>query len=282
MLGHKLVEALNSAGFEAVPVPEDKVDIRRRNDVETAVSEIRPSFVINAAAYTDVDGCENNSDLAFDVNAAGAGNIARSAEDAGAPNLFISTDYVFDGRKKTPYVETDSPNPTGIYAESKFEGEKAVMRESDRWFIIRTSWLFGPGGKNFVDTISNLAATRDSVNVVNDQTGCPTYTAHLAAGVTRILKIYIEKNYGETGIYHLCGAGSCSWFEFAKKISDFTPGEKKAKILPVSTSEYADLIKKKMAHRPFYSVLSTDKVKKNYGLVLPHWIDSLSEYLNID
>jgi dTDP-4-dehydrorhamnose reductase len=279
MLGRRLMEELASAGFQPVGVPEEKVDIRDWPAVEAAVAEIRPAGVINAAAYTDVDGCETNPKLAFDVNAVGAGYIARAAADACAAHVFVSTDYVFDGWRNVPYTENDRPNPQGVYATSKWEGEKLVASEGGRWFIIRTSWLFGPDGKNFVDTILRLSAERETLSVVCDQIGRPTYTAHLAGGISRILRIYLQRGLGEPGVYHLAGDGLCSWHELATKIIEIKPG-KVTEVKKVMTEEYAAGAGRPVAPRPPYSVLNNEKVKKRFGVALPHWEDALADYLS--
>lgn len=279
MLGRRLMEELARAGFEPVAVPEEQVDIRDYAAVEAAVAGIKPAAVVNAAGYTDVDGCETNEKPAFDVNAVGAGYVARAAAKAGAVTLHISTDYVFDGWRRIPYAENDRPNPQGVYATSKWEGEKAVMDGGGRWFIIRTSWLFGPDGRNFVDTILKLAARRKTLSVVNDQTGSPTYTVHLAGGISRILRIHLEKGLGEPGIFHLTNAGRCSWYEFAKKILELKPG-KAREVLPVKTDDYIAVAGRKVSPRPPFSVLNNEKVKERFGVALPHWEDALAEYLS--
>lgn len=278
MLGHKVSEMLLRTGFEPVDVPEDQVDIRDYRAMESAILDIRPAAVVNCAAITNVDGCETNSELAFAVNAEGAGHVARAAMVAHATLVHISSDYVFDGRTKVPYVETDAMNPQGVYANSKWAGEKAVARERVDHFIIRTSWLFGSGGNNFVDTILRLAATRDSINVVNDQFGSPTYSVHLAGAICRILRIYLVEGYGKAGIYHIANDGYCSWNEFAKKIIEMRP-ELRCVVNPVSTYEYFKNWDKPFSPRPPYSVLNKDKVKKTFGIALPHWEDALAEYL---
>lgn len=279
MLGHILLERIGATGFEAVAVPEDQVDIRDYKAVEAAVTEIKPAAVVNCAAITDVDGCETNRETAFAVNASGAGNVARAALVVHAPVVYISTDYIFDGWKKLPYIETDPANPQGVYANSKWEGEKAVAAERGDYFIIRTSWLFGPGGKNFVDTIVRLAGERETLSVVNDQIGSPTYTVHLAGGVCRILKFYLMEGYGKPGIYHISNTGYCTWYEFAKKIVAARPG-KCREVKPVTTAEYYAPATRPIAPRPRYSVLSNDKAKKWFGIALPHWEDALAEYLS--
>jgi len=278
MLGHKLLESLGAAGFDAAAVPEDQVDIRDYKAVEAAITDIRPSAVVNCAAITDVDGCETDKELAYAVNVTGAGNIARASLVVHAPVVYISSDYVFDGWKKQPYDEKDTANPQGVYANSKWAGEKAVAAERGDYFIIRTSWLYGPGGKNFVDTMLKLAQERETLTVVNDQVGSPTYTAHLAGAISRILKIYLMEGYGKPGIYHISNTGYCSWHEFAKKIVAVRPG-KVREVKPVSTSEFYSNATRPISPRPQYSVLSNDKAKKWFGIALPHWEDALAEYL---
>jgi dTDP-4-dehydrorhamnose reductase len=279
MLGHKLVERLGATGFEAVPIPENQVDIRDYKAVEAAIMEIKPAAVANCAAITDVDGCETNKELAYAVNVAGAGNIARAALVVHAPVVYISSDYIFDGWKKLPYDENDPANPQGIYANSKWEGEKAVMAERGDYFIIRSSWMYGPGGKNFVDTMIRLAGEREVLTVVNDQVGSPTYTVHLAGAICRILKMYLMEGYGKTGIYHISNTGYCTWYDFARKIVNARPGICK-EVRPITTAEFFMNANRVISPRPRYSVLSNDKVKKWFGIALPHWEDALAEYLN--
>jgi dTDP-4-dehydrorhamnose reductase len=281
MLGHKMLERLAATGFEPAAVPEDQVDIRDYKAVEDAIMAVRPAAVMNCAALTDVDGCETNKELAFAVNAQGAGNIARAALVVHAPVVYISTDYIFDGWKKLPYEENDTANPQGVYANSKWEGEKAVIAERGDFFIIRTSWLYGPGGKNFVDTMIRLAAEREVLTVVNDQVGSPTYTVHLAGAICRILKMYLMEGYGKPGIYHISNTGYCTWYDFAKKIVNARPG-KCREVKPVTTSEFYANATRPISPRPHYSVLSNDKVKKWFGIALPHWEDALAEYLSRD
>jgi len=279
MLGHKLLERLGAAGFEAVAVPEDQVDIRDYKAVEAAITEIRPAAVVNCAAITDVDGCETAKELAYAVNVAGARNVARAALVAHAPVVYISTDYIFDGWKKLPYDENDTANPQGVYANSKWEGEKAVAAERGDYFIVRTSWLFGPGGRNFVDTIIRLAGKREVLTVVNDQIGSPTYTVHLAGAIARILKMYLMEGYGKPGIYHMSNTGYCTWYDFAKKIVAARPG-KVREVKPVTTAEFSANASRPVSPRPHYSVLNNDKAKKLFGIALPHWEDALAEYLS--
>jgi len=286
MLGRALYHTLNTRGCEYFPIDINRAgcdflpmeisgaDIRNREEITAVVSGFRPQAVVNCAALTDVDGCETQQELAYAVNGDGAGNVAAAARAAGALMIQISTDYVFDGRKGTPYTEEDGTHPLGVYAKSKLKGEIAVSEEAEEYFIIRTSWLYGSGGKNFVDTIRRLAKERESLSVVNDQTGSPTYTVHLAAAISRIIRMYVEGKVGRPGVYHVTGDGHCTWHELAKKIVEYEPGKTK-EIHPVSTEEFGSL-----APRPRFSVLSNEKVKKRFGVALPHWEDALFAYIS--
>ncbi len=186
-----------------------QADIRDSTQVESAVQESNPDWIVLAAAYTDVDGCELNPSLASAVNTLGAVNVAQAAAKAGARLLFVSTDYVFDGTKSTPYEVDDARNPINAYGKSKAEAEEKILTILPDTCIVRTSWLFGPGGKCFPDTILKLAATRPEVEVVNDQRGCPTYTADLADAIVSLCKS------GARGIIHCINRGECSWYDFA-------------------------------------------------------------------
>jgi len=274
MLGTALNSVLPSAGFKNTPIDIDDVDITDREAVLHAVKILHPNVIINAAAVTNVDGCEGElKEKAFAVNGAGAGNVAAAAESIGALTVHISTDFVFDGWKGTPYTETDRPNPQSVYANSKLAGERAVAAETARYFIVRTAWMYGPGGRNFVDTIARLAQDREELSVVDDQTGCPTYTIHLAAALASMIRKHLERNMGRPGVYHVTGAGYCTWCEFARKIVEHRPGKVK-KVNAVTAAEYG-----LPAPRPAWSVLSNEKVKKTFGVALPHWEDALAEYL---
>jgi len=241
------------------------VDIRDAKSVQQALQESRPEWVVLAAAYTDVDGCEGNPELAFAVNREGALNVAKAAKEAGARLLFLSSDYVFDGKKTTPYETGDARNPQSVYGRTKAEAEIKLQELTPDCCIARTSWLFGTGGKCFPDTILKLAASRPALDVVNDQRGCPTYALDLARALVQLCR----KN--ASGIVHVTNAGDCTWFEFAQEIvwSAGLP----TTVRPVSSQQMA-----RLAPRPSYSVLSPARLQA-FGIEMPSWRDGLQRYL---
>ncbi|MGA8868093.1 MAG: dTDP-4-dehydrorhamnose reductase, partial [Candidatus Sulfotelmatobacter sp.] len=186
-------------------------DLRDRQRISAVTKEARPEWIVLAAAYTDVDGCESHPDLAFAVNRDGAVHVAEAAKEAGARLIFLSSDYVFDGTKKTPYESDDARNPQSVYGRSKAEAEAKLIQWMPDCCIARTSWLFGPGGKCFPDTILKLAATRPALDVVNDQRGCPTYSVDLARAIIQLC------HRNASGIVHVTNAGDCTWYEFARE-----------------------------------------------------------------
>lgn len=240
-------------------------DIRDAKRVLEVVQEMRPEWVVLAAAYTDVDGCESQPELAFAVNRDGAVNVATAAKQVGARLVFLSSDYVFDGKKTTPYETGDVRNPQSVYGRTKAEAEMKLLESMPDCCIARTSWLFGVGGKCFPDTILKLAASRPALDVVNDQRGSPTYTEDLARAIIQLCR----KN--ATGIVHATNAGDCSWFEFAQEIvksSGLTTN-----VRPVSSQQMA-----RPAPRPAYSVLSPARLRA-LGVEMPSWRDALRRYL---
>jgi dTDP-4-dehydrorhamnose reductase len=238
---------------------------------EHAVREIftrqRPDAVIHLAAFTNVDACELEPEKAKAGNELTTFNVAQAARHVGAAMLYISTDYVFDGRLNRPYAEDDLPCPLSVYGRTKVQGEKHVQEILDRHFIVRTSWLFGPNGKNFVSTILRLAGERPEIRVVNDQQGAPTYTRHLAQALTQLLTTE------EYGIFHLTGTGNCSWFEFAKKIVA-ARGLSQVQVIPISSAEFG-----RPAPRPAYSVLANRRATSLGIAPLPPWEKGLEDYL---
>jgi dTDP-4-dehydrorhamnose reductase len=241
------------------------VDIRDSEKVSQMIANSRPDWIVLAAAYTDVDGCELNPSKAFAVNVDGAANVGRAAVVHNSRLLFLSSDYVFDGTKSTPYEIDDIPNPQSVYGQSKAEAEKRLLQLLPSCCIVRTSWLFGVGGKCFPDTILRLSATRPSIDVVDDQRGCPTYTIDLAAAVIALCRA------GTEGIVHATNSGDCTWFEFAKAILQKSGSNT---ILQPTTSQ-------KMARpapRPSYSVLAPRSLH-DLGLTMPTWQDALDRYL---
>ena len=209
MLGRDVVAAAGDAGHEALALARADLDITDAAAVRAAVLAAQPDAVINCAATTDVDGAETAEDQATAVNGAGAGHLAAAAAEAGALLVHVSSDYLFDGTATEPYTENAPVAPLGAYGRSKLAGEHAIAATDARSAIVRTSWLFGPHGKNFVDTMRRLGAEREEIAVVDDQVGCPTYTGHLAPALVEIAE------RGPTGVMNVAGAGSCSWFELA-------------------------------------------------------------------
>ena len=240
-------------------------DIRDEKSVERVIQETHPEWIVLAAAYTDVDGCENNSELAFAVNRDGALNIAKATKRAGARLLFLSSDYVFDGKKTAPYEIDDRRSPQSVYGRSKAEAELKLLDVIPECCIARTSWLFGAGGKCFPDTILRLAASRSELDVVNDQRGCPTYAVDIGRTIVELCR----KN--ATGIVHVTNAGDCAWFEFAREIIRL--GGLPATVRPVSSQQMA-----RPAPRPAYSVLSPTSLR-SLEIEMPSWRDALRRYM---
>jgi len=267
MLANALLPCLGSE-HEVVGVDLNDFDISREAAVQKAFQDLRPDFVYHLAAYTDVDGCEANPRLADEVNIQGTRNLAKSCAEIGAILLYVSSDYVFDGSSERPYREDDATHPLSVYGQSKLGGEHHVQSLLKQYFIVRSSWLYGPHGKNFVATIVKIAAERDELRVVNDQRGSPTYTRHLALKLAEMLRIEAY------GIYHATGAGNCSWFEFAQAIVKLA-GLKRVRVVPISTQESG-----RRAPRPAYSVLENHRLIENHLGALPHWKDGLAHYLN--
>jgi dTDP-4-dehydrorhamnose reductase len=263
LLGKALMRAWK--GDEVRGLGSRDADIRDAQKVREVVKTTRPDWVVLAAAYTDVDGCESNQDLAFSVNRDGAVNVVHAAKEAGARLLFLSSDYVFDGRKTSPYETDDPRNPQSVYGRSKAEAELRLMDVIPDCCIARTSWLFGTGGRCFPDTILKLAATRPAIDVVNDQRGCPTYAADLADAIIQVCRA------NASGIVHATNSGDCTWFEFAREIVDAS--ELQTEVRPVNSAQMA-----RPAPRPAYSVLSSTSLQR-FGITTPTWRDALRRYL---
>jgi dTDP-4-dehydrorhamnose reductase len=252
-------------GDDIVGLGSRDVDIRDAGRAREVVSDVRPDWIVLAAAYTNVDGCETNQELAFSVNRDGPVNVAQAARDSGANLLFLSSDYVFDGKKTSPYEVDDPRNPQSVYGHSKAQAEVRLLEVLPGCCIARTSWLYGTGGKCFPDTILKLAATRPSLDVVNDQRGCPTYSVDLARGIIQLCR----KN--ASGIVHVTNWENCSWFEFAQEV--VKGAGLTTEVNPVSSEQMA-----RPAPRPAYSVLSATSLQK-YGIEMPDWKDALKRYL---
>jgi dTDP-4-dehydrorhamnose reductase len=269
-----MVQRLAPKNYDIAPLDLPDFDLADRVGVLSAMEKIRPDVIVNCAAYTNVDGCESNEEVALLVNGAGPGYLAEAAIELGATLVHVSTDYVFDGTKKSPYTEDDTVNPKSAYGRTKLQGERAILDSGlAKFFIVRTSWLYGPGGKNFVETILRLAQEREELRVVADQFGTPTYTEDLAAAIFRLLP---TKNFG---IYHVSGQGECSWYEFACEIvAQYVRRGGQVmvkKIVPITTVEYP-----LPAIRPAYSVFSKGKYEATVGVSLPSWRVSLARYFD--
>jgi dTDP-4-dehydrorhamnose reductase len=264
LLGQDLVREL--AAEQLTSLSSKVADLRYRERIRQAIRESRPDWIILSAAYTDVDGCESNRDLAFAVNCEGAIHVAEAAREAGSRLLFLSTDYVFDGTKRTPYEVSDTRNPTSVYGESKTRAEERLLEILPEVCIARTSWLFGHGGKCFPATILKLAATRSELSVVNDQRGSPTFTVDLASALAQLCRASAE------GIVHVTGSGNCTWYEFASEI--LRQSGSPTAVKPVTTAEFP-----RPAKRPAYSVLSPDSLHA-YNIHMAEWQDALGRYLS--
>ena len=252
-------------GDEVTAMGSRDVDIRDTAGVHRTVANASPDWVVLAAAYTDVDGCERHRDLAFSVNRDGAVNVTQAARQAGAKLIFLSSDYVFDGKKARPYEVDDIRNPQSVYGLSKAEAEVRLLEILPNCCIARTSWVFGVGGRCFPDTILRLATDRAAIDVVDDQRGCPTYTVDLARAIIQLCR----KN--ASGIVHVTNSGDCSWFEFAQQV--VAQSGLNTEVRPVSSQQMA-----RPAPRPAYSVLSATSLRR-YGIEMPTWVDALRRYL---
>jgi dTDP-4-dehydrorhamnose reductase len=263
MLGRSVVRAAEFVNHEVVGLTRAELDVTDVAAIRAAFSEHRPDAVVNCAAWTDVDGAESDEAGATALNGDAARELAEAAAAIGAAVVYPSTDYVFDGESTVPYVESDPVAPRTAYGRSKLAGEAATIGANPRHFVVRTAWLFGPGGRNFVDTMLRLAADNGEVVVVRDQTGSPTYTGHLADGIVRLLDTQLY------GVHHIAASGECSWYEFAVEI--FRQAESDTRVMSCTSEEFA-----RPAPRPAYSVLGTEL---EYPVVLPDWREGLASYL---
>jgi dTDP-4-dehydrorhamnose reductase len=262
MLGQDMLTLLGDAGRG---VDIDEIDITSLESTDRVLKTLKPAAVINCAAYTDVDGCESSTETAMQVNGEGVAHLAMVSREIGARLVHISTDYVFDGAKGTPYLEDDAPCPLGVYGESKLAGEMNAAFNPDH-LIVRTQWLYGHHGKNFVETMLRLAQEKDELSVVDDQIGSPTWTVDLALAIGSLLKT------GNRGVYHASNSGFCSWNEFARAIFEETG--KHVHVKPMSTDEL-----NRPARRPLYSTLDCSKLSHDCGFMFRQWRTALKEYL---
>lgn len=266
MLGHDLQDVLKD--HELITTNSKTLDICDEKKVMDFIIENHPDVVINSAAYTAVDDCETNYDDAYAVNAIGPKNLALACAEIDIPLIHISTDYVFNGKKTTPLLEDDEIGPKSVYGKTKLEGEKFIEKILNKYFILRTAWLYGVNGSNFVQTMLNLAKDYNELTVVSDQIGSPTYTYDLACGISELL------DSDKYGIYHLTNSGSCSWYDYAKEIFELANVEVDVK--PVTTEEFP-----RPAPRPKYSVLDNGKWVNAGFNPLRDYNDALKDYLSL-
>jgi len=261
------VAAMLKGSHEVITKGEHDLDICHGDKVCEIIDSLRPDVVINCAAYTRVDECETEQEKAFAVNAAGVKNIALACRDSASLLVHISTDYVFDGTRREPYREDDETHSLSVYGQSKLAGENFVRDILKRYVIIRSLWLYGKGGNNFVTTIQKLAREKPELRVVNDQTGTPTYTRDLAHAIKSLIR------GNPQGIYHVANQGACTWYEFACRIVKLTSSP--ANVIPISSDEI-----KRPAKRPAYSVLDCSRFMQETKMELRHWDAALQEYLH--
>lgn len=273
MVATDLCEQLEARGDEVVALAKADLDITEQRAVEKAVADAKPSVIVNCAAYTKVDAAEEGERVATAINGSAVENLAHAANRAGALLVQISTDFVFDGSKRTPYEINDPTNPLSAYGRSKLLGEFAAAH-AGRHLVLRTSWLFGTHGGNFVEAIRNqIRKGTNPLRVVDDQRGRPTYTPHLAHAIIRLARLALTSNDAR-GIVHYADADECSWFDFAKAIVEEC--ETTTSVVPVSTGEFP-----RPAIRPAYSVLSTARYERITGVAPESWRDGLREYLAV-
>lgn len=263
MLGQDAAEVFLTAGYEVLKAGKGDLDVTNLAQVREFFAKNKIDFVLHAAAYTKVDDAETNRDLAFLVNAEGAKNVAVASREKSIPIIYISTDYVFDGEKNAPYLTGDKTNPINVYGASKLAGEENVRKENPQHYLVRTSWLYGKNGKNFVDTMLNLSKSQKVLKVVNDQFGCPTWTMDLAQGIKKLIE---ERASFDT--YHLCGGGFTSWFEFAKKIFEFAKIE--IETVAVTSEEFI-----RPAKRPKFSAMDNQGKCRN-------WQEMIFDYIRLN
>ncbi len=265
-LGRALNKLLANKDIEIINTDVDNLDICDAAQVSALIKKEQPDTIINCAAHTAVDKCETDRENAARINALGPKNLAAAAKETGAQLVQVSTDYVFDGNASKPYVETDTPCPQSVYGSTKLDGERAVMEIMDRYYIIRTAWLYGDG-TNFVKTMLRLAKEHDTITVVNDQFGSPTSAMELGRMILHIV------DSGEYGIYHATCEGMTNWHDFAKAI--FTLAKSNVNLIPVTTAEYPASV----AKRPAYSVLENAKLNSQGAYRMKQWEDALEEYM---
>jgi len=276
MLGRDLVRIVHSrfrgdrrSSWEILEWDIDEIDIREEKKTVTKIESFRPEIVINVAGYTDVDGCESNEEEAFAINAEGMKHVALGALRCRAEVVYLSTDYVFDGKKAKPYLEDDPPNPLNVYGRSKLKGEQYAQEVVKNALIIRTQWLYGRHGKNFVASVLRQAKEKKVLSIVNDQIGSPTYTVDLSEAISVLLQCDAH------GIFHVANSDLCTWYTFSQAILKLS-GMEGVKVIPISSKELGQ-----PATRPSYSVLNCQKLKQVTGMTLRPWSEALKDFLQV-
>lgn len=274
MLGKDLVEILRSSSrvdqrldWEVFGWDIEEIDIQEEKNTVTKIESLRPDIVINIAAYTNVDGCESHDEKAFAINAEGMRHVALGALRCRAKVVYLSTDYIFDGKKREPYLEDDPPHPLSVYGRSKLRGEQYVQEMVEDALIVRTQWLYGKYGNNFVASVLRQAREKKVLSIVNDQVGSPTYTIDLSRAISVLIQCDAR------GVFHVANSDLCTWFAFGQEILKLS-GMEGVRIVPISSEELG-----RPATRPLYSVLNTEKLKRETGMTLRPWSEALKEYL---
>ena len=277
MFGRDIVDTFLAPPFKfnVLAWDIDEIDITKSGEVAKKIEEVGANlplkYVINCAAYTDVDGAEVERELSYEINAIGAKNVASATAMIGARTIYISTDYIFRGDRSDPLREDDNHNPVNYYGSTKLSGEEFTNSMDPEALIVRTQWLFGPHGRNFVETMLALQKRGEPIKVVDDQIGTPTYTLHLADAIGQMMQ------GSHSGAYHVSNSGSTSWFGFAKAI--FELAELEVELIPISTEEYIKSANKIVAERPRNSVFNMEKISCDAGLTMKSWREGLGEYL---
>jgi len=268
MLGRDVADEFRRRGAEVIALLRAELDITDMGAVRASLWKHKPALVVNCAAFTDVDGAESDFERALLVNGLGPRNLALACREAGAALMQVSTDYIFDGGQSAPYGVFDPPSPLNAYGRSKLWGERAVAAAGGRYYIVRTSWLFGPGGRNFVATMLRLGREKGALRVVDDQRGCPTFTGDLARAMADLAAT------GCYGVYHVTNSGAVTWYGFAAAI--FAAAGLKVDLAPCTTADFP-----RPARRPANSVLDPFPLRETIGCLLPPWEDALKRYLSL-
>lgn len=276
-VGYELQRSLHTLGQVIAP-GRGELDLSNADQIRNCIRTLRPDIILNAAAYTAVDQAEQDIEQAMRINATAPGILAEEAKASGAAVIHYSTDYVFDGRKTAPYVETDPTNPINVYGKSKLVGEQAVQAAGGAHLILRTSWVYGKHGRNFYNTILRLARERRELGIVNDQIGCPTWSRTIAEATGQLiaqqLRTHTRGYFADcSGTYHLVSGGQTTWYEFARLFLECDPNRQQQTLVTLKAIGTADY--PTPASRPAYSVLATDKLASTFGLHMPHWADAV-------